>query len=266
VEGLDLSHAEHCDHQGPSERTPRQLHLRRALFTPLPDRTKQRASIYADDLVIFLSPDASDFTNVRRVLDLFAGASGLITNVDKCIITPICCSQPQIDTVCQVFPCKVLEFPTRYLGAPLSLSRISGAEEQRLVDSVAARILTWKGGLLSHASRMILTQSTLSAIPVHISICCCPSGWAIREIDRRRRAFLWAGADTVSSRRSKVAWPLVCAPKDHGGLGIPDLRILGFALRLRWEWLGWTKPGTAWALLPSAPGRETFFVLLLGHR
>lgn len=63
-----------------------------ALFTPLPDRIKQRASIYTDDLVIFLLPDVSDFTNVWRILDLFAGASRLITNVDKCIITPICCS------------------------------------------------------------------------------------------------------------------------------------------------------------------------------
>lgn len=67
----------------------------RVLFALLPDTIKQRASVYADDLVIFLSPVASDFTNVRRILDLFKGASGLITNVDKCIITPIRCSQPQ---------------------------------------------------------------------------------------------------------------------------------------------------------------------------
>jgi hypothetical protein len=85
----------------------------------------------------------------------------------------------------------------------------------------------------SYAGHTTLTQSMLSTIPVHI--CCYPSDWAICEIDRRRRAFLWAWVDTVSGGRCKVDWPLVCAPKDHGGLGIPDLRILGFALRLRWE-------------------------------
>lgn len=92
---------------------------------------------------------------------------------------------------------------------------------------------------------------------MHISICCCLSAWAVREIDRRHRAFLWAGADAVSSGRCKVSWPLVCAPKDHGGLGILDLRTLGFALLLRWEWLRRTKPGSAWALLSSLTERMT---------
>jgi hypothetical protein len=67
---------------------------RRGVFSPLPDKIKCRTSIYADDLVILLSPDVWDFVNIRRILDLFAGTSGLVTNVDKCIITPIRCSQP----------------------------------------------------------------------------------------------------------------------------------------------------------------------------
>lgn len=127
---------------------------------------------------------------MRRILDLFAAAAGLLTNVDKCIITTIRCTQPQIDAVLQTFPCKVQEFPTRYLGAPLSLSRLARAEEQRLVDAVAARIPTWKGSLLNHAGRASLVQSTLSVIPVHVSICCCLSAWGVEAIDQRRRAFL----------------------------------------------------------------------------
>jgi hypothetical protein len=43
-------------------------------------------------IVILLSPDVWDFVNIRRILDLFAGTLGLVTNVDKCIITPIRCS------------------------------------------------------------------------------------------------------------------------------------------------------------------------------
>jgi hypothetical protein len=66
----------------------------RAVYSPLPDRIKHRASVYADNLVIFLSPDGNDLINMRHILELFAGASGLATNVDKCVITPIRCSQP----------------------------------------------------------------------------------------------------------------------------------------------------------------------------
>jgi hypothetical protein len=119
------------------------------------------------------------------------------------------------------------------------------------VDAVAARIPTWKGSLLNCTGRATLVQTTLSAIPVHISIGCCLSTWAIEQIDRRRRAFLWAGKEEVSGGRCRIAWPIVCAPKDVGGLGIADLKILGFALRLRWEWLRRTRPDSPWALLPS---------------
>jgi hypothetical protein len=77
---------------------------------------------------------------------------------------------------------------------------------------------------------------TLSAIPVHVSITCCLSSWAISQIDKRRRAFLWAGTDNVVGSKCKISWHVVCSPKCFGGLGIPDLRVIGFALRLRWEW------------------------------
>jgi hypothetical protein len=122
-----------------------------------------------------------------RILHLFAGASGLVTNVDKCVITPIHCLPSQVDVVCQVFPCNVQEFPTKYLGAPLSLARISLTEEQRIVDNVAARFPAWKGSLLMTAGHTLLVQTMLSAIPVHVSICRCLSSWATEEIDCRPR-------------------------------------------------------------------------------
>jgi hypothetical protein len=148
------------------------------------------------------------------------------------------------------------EFPTKHLGAPFSLTRISRNDEHRIVDNVAAPIPAWKGGLLTTVGRALLAQSTLSAIPVHVSICCCLSAWATEEIYRRRRAFMWEGTDTVSGGSCQIAWPIVCVPKDHGGLGLLDLRILGYALRLRWEWMRRTEPNSAWAALPSAPERK----------
>jgi len=54
----------------------------------------------------------------------------------------------------------------------LSLTKLYRAHEQTLMDNVSAKILTWKVGLLMNAGRATLTQTTLSAIPVHVSICC----------------------------------------------------------------------------------------------
>jgi hypothetical protein len=144
---------------------------RRGEITPLPgNNIKHCASFYADDLMLFLAPTARDFGCVRQILDLFAGASGLSTNLDKCAITPIRCTQDMVHEVLAAFPCQVTEFPTKYLGAPLALSRLCRAQEQALVDKVSARIPTWKAGLLTQAGRETLTQTTLSAIPIHIAI------------------------------------------------------------------------------------------------
>jgi len=171
---------------------------RQGQLTPLPGNTiRYRASIYVDDLVVFLAPCPLDFRCIRQLLKLFAGASGLATNLDKCAITPIRCNDTDVEQVLQVFPCRIQPFPVTYLGAPLSTSRLARADEQHIVDKVAARIPTWKGNLLTPVGRATLVKSTISAISVHTSICCALSPWAIREIDRRRRAFLWAGADMV---------------------------------------------------------------------
>jgi len=105
--------------------------------------------------------------------------------------------------------------------------------------------------------RATLAKSTLSAIPVHTSICCALSPWAIREIDKRRRAFLWAGADTVQGGNCRVAWPVVCLPKELGGLGLPDLKTMGAALRLRWEWQRRNDPSAPWAGLPCRTDTAT---------
>ncbi|XP_066311258.1 secreted RxLR effector protein 78-like [Miscanthus floridulus] len=69
-------------------------------------------------------PLSLDFSYIHMILELFAGASGLATNLDKCAITPIRCSEEDVVAVRQVFPCRLQEFPTTYLGAPLSLSKL----------------------------------------------------------------------------------------------------------------------------------------------
>ena len=228
--------------------------VRQGALSPLPGRAiRHRVSLYADDLVLLVSPTPEDLACVRHILDLFAGASGLLTNYEKCSAILIRCSEEMIGAIQSAFPCVLGSFPCRYLGVPLSLQRLRHADEQPLVDAIAARIPTWKAGLLSNAGRTLLTKVTLSAIPVHLSIACCLSKWAVDQIDKRRRAFLWAGSSSVAGGKCKVAWPIVCRPSGLGGLGVLDLRFFGFALRLRWEWLARTSSNAGWASLPHRP-------------
>ena len=104
-------------------------------LTPLPGQAiAHRASLYADDLVILVAPVHGDLSCVHQILQLFTGASGLVTNIDKCVVTSIRCSDEMVDLVQQVFPCIIAPFLCKYLGIPLSLTRLKRVDEQSLVD------------------------------------------------------------------------------------------------------------------------------------
>ena len=195
-----------------------------------------RVSLYADDLVLFVLPQQRDLEVIRGVLSIFGLASGLFSNLDKSVATPLNCTDAQIQLLRDFLPCRVEDLPCRYLGVPLSVRKLTRSQEQPIIDKVAARIPGWKGQMLNVTGRTALVKATLSAITVHTSIAICLSPWAISAIDKLRRAFIWAGTDAVAGGKCKVAWPLVTRPRDLGGLGISDLRQTGIALRVRWIW------------------------------
>jgi hypothetical protein len=73
---------------------------RQRVLSPLPGNCiTHRASLYADDVVVLLAPNVVDFTCLSQILDLFAGASRLVTNVDKCLATPIRCDDGAVTAI-----------------------------------------------------------------------------------------------------------------------------------------------------------------------
>jgi hypothetical protein len=138
-----------------------------------------------------------------------------------------------------------------YLGVPLSVFQLKCCDLQPLVDAIADRLPSWKAGMLSRPGRTSLVKSTLSAIPLHISIVVklCPG--ALRDIDKICRGFIWYGTSSASRGWCMVAWPKVTRPIELDGLGVLDLATLGHALHLRWAWLARVYPNRSWSALPS---------------
>jgi hypothetical protein len=52
-----------------------------------------KISLYADDVAIFIHPNEQEIKVTDHILQMFAEASGLITNMDKTIFYPIRCDQ-----------------------------------------------------------------------------------------------------------------------------------------------------------------------------
>lgn len=108
---------------------------REYMFTRLPGLVK-RISLYADDVVVFLAPVAHDLLSLRSLLQLLGQASGLFTNLAKCVATPLHCSEEMVAAVQQVLSCRVEHFPSKYLGIPLSIFRFLRASEQSLTTAL----------------------------------------------------------------------------------------------------------------------------------
>ncbi|KAM0888691.1 hypothetical protein ACQ4PT_028193 [Festuca glaucescens] len=80
--------------------------------------------------------------------------------------------------------------------------------------------------------------------------------WFLHAVDKLRRGFLWAGKNEANGGNCLVAWDAVCAPKELGGLGLPNLRWMHAALRARWIWLQRSASDRAWSGLPFGVSQD----------
>ena len=74
----------------------------------------ERIFLYADDVILFSSPAEQDLVVVGTILSMFAAASGLYINPNKCAITPIQCSLLETASLMKFLPgaCKHFQFAT----------------------------------------------------------------------------------------------------------------------------------------------------------
>jgi len=125
-------------------------------------------------------------------------ASGLVTNISKCSVSPIQCHQQDIETVQSSIECKVQEFPCKYLGLPLSIQKFPKSEFYVIIDKIADKLPGWKAAMMHPAGRVTLVRAVLTAIPIYMLLALNFPKWVIKAIDKIRRAFLWKGRREVN--------------------------------------------------------------------
>jgi hypothetical protein len=225
------------------------------------DLVRLRTSMYADDTAMFIRPVATDVNHLQQLLQSFGQVTGLCINILKSEMLPIRCDAIDLPSVLGDFQATITGFPCRYLGLPLSLSRLKREDEQSIIDKVASRLPNWKGRILNRAGRLVLVNSVLSSSVTYYMTVFQLSKWALKKIDRIRRRFLWHGADSNRHGHCLVNWKRVTRPKRLGGLGLLDLARMNQALRLRWAWLLRTDSNKPWHQLPptSSPTETALF-------
>ena len=139
---------------------------------------------------MFVVPFRSDIQHLTTILAGFGEVTGLVTNLQKCLVAPIRCADIDLDEVLQDFPVVRMTFPMRYLGLPLSVHRLKKIDFQHLVDKVAGRLIPWQGRLITSVGSATLVTSVLTAQTTHhITSLVVPAG-TLEEINKLERAFL----------------------------------------------------------------------------
>ncbi|KAL0295502.1 UNVERIFIED_CONTAM: hypothetical protein Scaly_3102500 [Sesamum calycinum] len=123
---------------------------------------------------------------------------------------------------------------TRYLGVPLSASRLTIADCKPLIDKLETRIAGWNHLNLTFAGRVQLIRSVLNTLHSYwASVFILPKG-IIKILEAKIRKFLWQGS--TGRGYAKVAWEQICRPKEEGGLGFRSIMIMNQALMLKHLW------------------------------
>ncbi len=204
---------------------------------------------YADDTFFFCEAKGKQVKNLRFVWHLFEWASGLKINLNKTELYYFGANEARGGGLAEMLGCKRGYLPTKYLGLPLTRTRLRKEDWWGVIDKIEKRIQGWQTKLLSQGGRLVLVNSVLANIPLYFFSVFRAPKWVIRRVEALRRAFFWKGSATVLGGQCLVRWELVCRNKGDGGLGVLSLDNMNLALLSKWWWKLFTDRRNQWGPL-----------------
>lgn len=179
---------------------------------------------FVDDTMLFCKNNLEELKVIKGILLSFELMSGLKINFAKSQICGIGISEEEMKTFADVFKCKVVCLPIKYLGLPLGADPKRIATWQPVIEKVGLRLALWKRKYMSMGARVSLVRSTLGHLPqYYMSIFKMPIT-VCNKIEKIQRQFLWG--DTNEKRKlHMVGWDRVTKSRKHGGLGIKKLDV-----------------------------------------
>lgn len=82
---------------------------------------------------------------------------------------------------------------------------------------------------------LVLTNSSLSNLPIYTMGIFLLHEGTHQQMDTIHSQFFWRG-DCSKLKYHMVKWENVCLPKDFGGLGVLNTRLMNEALLAKWIW------------------------------
>jgi hypothetical protein len=190
---------------------------------------------YTDDTIICLKHDIKGARNMKLLLYMYGLMAGLIINFSKSEVITISDEDNWDGKYADIFNVQVGTFPIKYLGVPVSSSRLHVCDWMPLIDKSMKKLDIWKGRTMSIAGKSTLISSSLNNAPIyHMSIYLLRKT-ILGRLDKIRRTFFWQGGFT-KRKYHLIKWTKICKSKKKGGLGIKDIRKMNVSLLVKWWW------------------------------
>lgn len=113
--------------------------------------------------------------------------------------------------------------------------RISKNAYAYVFDRLRKKLSSWKASSLSFAGRITLAQSSFLSIPGYIMENSYIPALVCYEVERVCHNFIWGSSDN-QRKCHLVSWEKICKPKEDGGLGFRNLRVLNRAYMMKLAW------------------------------
>lgn len=104
-----------------------------------------------------------------------------------------------------------------------------------MVAKIRNRLDPCKGRYNSSGGRLILDNTCLSSLPMYVMGFYHLYGCTHDKMDSIRGDFFWQGAGG-NFKYHMVKWDAISRPKEFGGLGIINTRIMNDCLLTKWIW------------------------------
>jgi hypothetical protein len=101
-----------------------------------------------------------------------------------------------------------------------------------LVTSIERRLQTCSG-FLTYGGKLEMINSVLSSLPTFYMCTLKIYRGIIEQLDKYRRHCLSRGEDLSKQNPPLAAWPMVCKPKEMGGLMVVNLQIQNECLLMK---------------------------------
>ena len=209
--------------------------------------TEHRVSLYADDLLLYISDPVSCVPNIVTILNEFGLFSGYKLNLSKSECFPINNLALQISD--NELPFRLSKSGFKYLGIHVTrvFSDLYGKNFKVLMNKLESDLKRWSVLYLSLAGRVNCIK--MNVLPRFLYLFqCLPvflSKAFFQSLDKLISSFLWAG------KKPRIRREFLERPRDQGGLALPNMKKYYWASNIQKVIFWYQAPKLDWCKIEA---------------